>query len=71
MSASRSIKLLLAGLTALSASACVSLLPEAEPVAVYRLSSPTPRASENPPGIIVEIEPIHFPYTFHQFLHHF
>lgn len=56
MSASRSIKLLLAGLTALSASACVSLLPETEPVAVYRLSSPTPRASENPPGIIVEIE---------------
>ena len=56
MSASRSIKLLLAGLTALSASACVSLLPEAEPVAVYRLSSPIPRASEQLPGVIVEIE---------------
>lgn len=56
MSASRSIKFLLAGLTALSASACVSILPETEPVAVYRLSSPVARDSENPPGVIVEIE---------------
>ena len=56
MSASRSIKCLLAGLTALSASACVSILPEAEPVAVYRLSSPMPRADQTHTGVIVEIE---------------
>ncbi|MBR9825855.1 MAG: hypothetical protein GYB36_08640 [Alphaproteobacteria bacterium] len=46
MSRLRSVKLGLIALSALSVSACVSLLPEVEPAAVYRLSSPEPRMGE-------------------------
>lgn len=43
MSRLRSLKLGLIALSALSVSACISVLPEVEPSAVYRLSSPEPR----------------------------
>lgn len=49
--------LALAGLSALALTGCVSLLPETEPVAVYRLSSPEPRQADGEiDRVIVEIE---------------
>lgn len=58
MSGARFLKPALIALSLLPVAACVSLLPESEPVSVYRLSSPEPRewagSSEN--WTIVEIE---------------
>lgn len=57
MTAFRLAKLSLIALSTISVSACVSILPEAEPVAVYRLSSPEPR--QVPDGIepvIVQVQ---------------
>ena len=58
MSGTRFLKPALIALSLLPVAACVSLLPESEPVSVYRLSSPEPREwsgnSEN--WTIVEIE---------------
>ena len=45
-----------AGLAALALAGCVSLIPEAEPVSVYRLSSPAPREWSGTDWTIVEIE---------------
>ncbi|RKR00210.1 ABC-type transport auxiliary lipoprotein family protein [Maricaulis maris] len=56
MSGSRFIRAALAGLTALSVSACVSLLPESEPVNVYRLSSPEPAELAGENWVIIEID---------------
>lgn len=50
------VKPVLAGLSLLSVSACVSVLPESEPVTVYRLSSPEPREWSGGDWVIVEIE---------------
>ena len=43
MSGTRFLKPALIALSLLPVAACVSLLPESEPVSVYRLSSPEPR----------------------------
>ncbi|WP_297732262.1 ABC-type transport auxiliary lipoprotein family protein [uncultured Maricaulis sp.] len=56
MSGSRYIRAALIGLSALSVSACVSLLPEAEPVSVYRLSSPEPAELAGENWTIIEID---------------
>ena len=42
---------------ALSLSACVSLLPESTPSAVYRLSSPAPRAWSGTEWTVIEVVP--------------
>ncbi|WP_300541292.1 ABC-type transport auxiliary lipoprotein family protein [Maricaulis sp.] len=57
MSGARFVKPALAALCLMSVSACVSLLPEAEPVAVYRLSAPEPREWSGEDWTIVQIEP--------------
>lgn len=49
-------KLATAGLAAVLLAGCVSLLPEAEPVSVYRLSSPEPQEWSGRDWTIVEIE---------------
>lgn len=56
MSRSRYIRAALVGLSALSVSACVSLLPESEPVSVYRLSSPEPVELQGENWTIIEID---------------
>ncbi|WP_323762728.1 ABC-type transport auxiliary lipoprotein family protein [Maricaulis sp.] len=56
MSRSRYIRAALVGLSALSVSACVSLLPESEPVSVYRLSSPEPVALRGDSWTVIEID---------------
>lgn len=57
MSRLRSVKLGLIALSALSVSACVSLLPEVEPVSIYRLSSPEPReSSAGIEAVIVQVQ---------------
>lgn len=61
MKTARSLKFALVALTALSASACVSLLPESEPNAVYRLSSPTPRSIDGGEWTLVQIDPLQAP----------
>ncbi|WP_417482210.1 ABC-type transport auxiliary lipoprotein family protein [Maricaulis sp.] len=52
-----SIKMALVALSALSVSACVSLLPETTPSAVYRLSSPEARAWTGESWTVVEVVP--------------
>jgi cholesterol transport system auxiliary component len=61
MKSARSLKLALVALTALSASACVSLLPESEPNAVYRLSSPEPREMTGGDWTLVRVDPLQAP----------
>jgi cholesterol transport system auxiliary component len=56
MSGSRFIRAALVGLSALSVSACVSLLPESEPVLVYRLSAPQPAELTGDHWTVVEID---------------
>lgn len=56
MSGSRFIRAALVGLSALSVSACVSLLPESEPVSVYRLSAPQPAELTGDHWTVVEID---------------
>ncbi|WP_339333874.1 ABC-type transport auxiliary lipoprotein family protein [uncultured Maricaulis sp.] len=56
MSGSRFIRAALVGLSALSVSACVSLLPESEPVSVYRLSAPQPVELTGDHWTVVEID---------------
>ena len=58
MSGARFVKPALIALSLLPVAACVSLLPESEPVSVYRLSSPEPRewAGNSEHWTIVEIE---------------
>tara|TARA_R110000868_G_scaffold218004_1_gene468146 strand:+ start:24342 stop:24962 length:621 start_codon:yes stop_codon:yes gene_type:complete len=55
------IKPVLIALAALSASACVSLLPESTPSAVYRLSSPAPQAWAGEGRTVVEVVTPHAP----------
>jgi len=55
MTSLRSLKPLLVALAALSVSACVSILPETEPSAIYRLSSPTPVEWSGRERMFVEI----------------
>ena len=55
MSMPRFVKVLLVGVSAISVSACVSLLPEVEPSAIYRLSSPTPASWTSSDGAMIEI----------------
>jgi len=50
-----SIKMALVALCALSVSACVSLLPETTPSAIYRLSSPEARAWTGESRTVVEV----------------
>ncbi|WP_339737284.1 ABC-type transport auxiliary lipoprotein family protein [uncultured Maricaulis sp.] len=52
-----SIKLALIALSALSLSACVSLLPESTPSSVYRLASPEARAWSGESRTVVEVVP--------------
>ena len=52
-----SIKPVLIALAALSMTACVSLLPETTPSAVYRLSSPEPRAWTGEGRTVIEVVP--------------
>ena len=56
MSSTRIFRAGLVGLCALSVSACVSLLPESEPVSVYRLSAPEPANFAGEDWVIVEID---------------
>jgi len=57
MSRFRFLKYTTIALGALTLSGCVSLLPEVEPVAVYRLSSPEPRANATmPEAVVVTVE---------------
>jgi cholesterol transport system auxiliary component len=49
------IKPVLIALAALSVSACVSLLPESAPSAVYRLSSPAPQAWTGEGRTVIEV----------------
>jgi len=56
MTGSHIIRATLIGLSALSMTACVSLLPESEPVSVYRLSSPEPAELAGENWVIVEID---------------
>lgn len=56
MTGSRFIRAALVGLSALSVSACVSLLPESEPVSVYRLSAPQPAELTGDHWTVVEID---------------
>jgi cholesterol transport system auxiliary component len=56
MSSTRYVKPAMAGLAAAFLAGCVSLLPEAEPVSVYRLSSPEPHEWPGRDWTIVEIE---------------
>ncbi|MAC87700.1 MULTISPECIES: ABC-type transport auxiliary lipoprotein family protein [Maricaulis] len=56
MSRSRYLRAALVGLSALSVSACVSLLPESEPVSVYRLSSPEPVELQGESWTVIEID---------------
>ena len=56
MSGSRFIRAALVGLSALSVCACVSLLPESEPVSVYRLSAPQPVELTGDHWTVVEID---------------
>jgi cholesterol transport system auxiliary component len=55
MSMPRLLKVLLVGVSAISVSACVSLLPEVEPAAIYRLSSPAPAEWLTADGAMIEI----------------
>jgi cholesterol transport system auxiliary component len=58
MTGARFLKPALIALSLLPVAACVSLLPESEPVSVYRLSSPEPRewAGNSDNWTIIEIE---------------
>jgi len=55
MTSLNSLKSLLVTMAALSVSACVSILPETEPSAIYRLSSPTPVEWSGEDRMFVEI----------------
>ena len=55
MNMPRLLKMLLVGVSAISVSACVSLLPEVEPSAIYRLSSPAPTNWSTSGAAMIEI----------------
>jgi cholesterol transport system auxiliary component len=61
MTTARSLKFALVALSALSVSACVSLLPESQPNAVYRLSAPEARVMDGGDWTLVRVDPLQAP----------